>query len=65
LLNSSEEERAMPLDEFIEEAMAQLGTDAEEILVGQASQMRANPGPQEHAWVTQFNDLIASGPALG
>lgn len=45
--------------------MAQLATDAEEILVGQASQMRANPGPKEHGWVTQFNDLIMSGPALG
>jgi uncharacterized oxidoreductase len=58
-------ERAVPLDDFIEEAMAQLATDAEEILVGQASQMRANPGPKEHGWVTQFNDLIMSGPALG
>jgi len=65
LLNSSEEERAMPLNDFIEEAMTKLGTDAEEILVGQASQMRANPGPNEHAWVTQFNDLIKNGPALG
>jgi uncharacterized oxidoreductase len=65
LLNSSQEERAMPLDDFIKEAIAQLGTNAEEILVGQASQMRANPGPMEHAWVTQFNDLIASGPSLG
>jgi uncharacterized oxidoreductase len=45
LLNSSEEERAMPLDEFIEEAMAQLGTDAEEILVGQASQNAGKSRP--------------------
>jgi uncharacterized oxidoreductase len=65
LLNSSEEERAMPLDQFIEETMRQLGTDAEEILVGQAPQMRANPGPQEQVWVTQFNDMIMSGPPLG
>ena len=36
-----------------------------EILVGQAPQMRANPGPQEHVWVNQFNDLIAAGPPLG
>jgi uncharacterized oxidoreductase len=27
--------------------------------------MRANPGPQEHAWITQFNYLIMSGPTLG
>jgi uncharacterized oxidoreductase len=65
LLNSLEEDRAMPLDAFIEAAMAMLATDAEEILVGQAPQMRANPGPQEHVWVKQFNDLIAAGPPLG
>lgn len=61
LLNSSEEERAMPLDEFIAGAMQQLGTDANEILVGQAVAMRANPGPNEHAWVNQFNDMMAGG----
>ena len=65
LLNSLEEERAMPLDDFIEGAMGMLATDADEILVGQAPQMRANPGLQEHGWVTQFNDLIAAGPPLG
>ena len=65
LLNSSREERAMPLDTFIAETMSMLGTDAEEILVGQAQQMRANPGPGEHAWVTQFNDIMMSGPAVG
>jgi uncharacterized oxidoreductase len=65
LLNSSEEERAMPLNAFIEATMAMLATEADEILVGQAPQMRANPGPQEHVWVNQFNDLIAAGPPLG
>jgi uncharacterized oxidoreductase len=65
LLNSEEEERAMPLEAFIEATMVLLATDAEEILVGQAPQMRANPGPQEHVWVNQFNDLIAAGPPLG
>jgi uncharacterized oxidoreductase len=65
LLNSSEEERAMPLNAFIEATMAMLATEADEILVGQAPQMRANPGSQEHIWVNQFNDLIAAGPPLG
>ena len=65
LLNSSEEERAMPLDAFIAGAMEQLATDVDEILVGQAPQMRANPGPGEHAFVTQFNDMVAGGPAFG
>lgn len=61
LLNSSEEERAMPLDVFIEGAIAQLETDANEILVGPAVAMRANPGPGEHAWVNEFNDMFAAG----
>lgn len=65
MLNSTEEERAIPLDAFIAGAMEQLATDADEILVGQAPQMRANPGPGEHAFVTQFNDMVAGGPAFG
>lgn len=55
LMNSREAEAAMPLDEFLQGAMRQLGTDAEEILVGNAEQLRANPGPDEGAFVTQFN----------
>jgi uncharacterized oxidoreductase len=35
--------------------MKQFGTDAEEILVGNAAQLRANPGPHEGAFVNQFN----------
>jgi uncharacterized oxidoreductase len=63
LLNSSEEPRAMPLKEFIEETITVLGTDAEEILVDQAKSFRNNPGPNESALVTQFNDLmIAAKP---
>jgi uncharacterized oxidoreductase len=65
LLNSQEEARAMPLPEFIAATMAMLATDADEILVGPAPLMRANPGPNEHRWVTDFNDQIAAGPPLG
>ncbi|MGH8784764.1 MAG: SDR family oxidoreductase [Cupriavidus necator] len=61
LLNSSEEERAMPLEAFIAGAIEQLGTEANEILVGPAVDMRANPGPNEHAWVNEFNDAMAAG----
>jgi uncharacterized oxidoreductase len=61
LMNSSEEARAMPLDQFISGTIDALGTAAEEILVGPAVQMRANPGPGEHAWVKQFNDQMAAG----
>ena len=61
LMNSSEEARAMPLEEFIAGAIEQLGTDANEILVGPAVSMRANPGPGEHAWVNEFNDTVTIG----
>ena len=61
LLNSNDEPRAMPLKKFIEETIAVLGTDAEEILVEQAKPFRNNPGPNESALVTQFNDTMISG----
>jgi uncharacterized oxidoreductase len=63
LLNSNEEPRAMPLKDFIEESMKVLGTDANEILVEQAKPFRNNPGPNESALVTQFNDsMIGASP---
>lgn len=65
LLNSTEEARAMPLDAFIDGAMEQFASGADEILVGEAVAMRANPGAGEHAWVTGFNDLMTNGAALG
>jgi len=58
LMNSNEEPRAMPLKEFIDETIKVLGTDAEEILVERAKPLRNNPGPNEGAFVTQFNDLM-------
>ncbi len=39
--------------------MAAFAAGVDEILVEQAKPMRANPGPAEHAWVTQFNDLCS------
>jgi len=61
LLGSNNELRAMPLAEFIEETMRVLGTDAEEVLVGRVKPVRNNAGPDEAAFVTQFNDMMA-GP---
>ncbi len=55
LMNSQEAEQAMPLDQFINETIAMLGTDAEEILVDAARPLRANVGPDEHALVNGFN----------
>jgi uncharacterized oxidoreductase len=63
LLNSKEEPRAVPLRDFIEETMKLLVTDANEIVVQQAQAFRENPGPNESALVTQFNDsMIGASP---
>ncbi|MFC5740796.1 SDR family oxidoreductase [Dyella tabacisoli] len=56
LMNSQEAEQAMPLDLFIAEAMAILGTDADEIVVEAAKMFRANVGPSEHGFVNGFNE---------
>ena len=58
LLNSNNEPRAMPLAAFIEETMKALATDADEVLVEIAKPMRNNPGPNEAAFVKQFNDMM-------
>ena len=44
LMNSQEAEQAMPLDQFITEAIKVLGTDANEIVIEAAKPMRNNPG---------------------
>ncbi|RUL71060.1 SDR family oxidoreductase [Dyella choica] len=56
LMNSQEAELAMPLDQFMAETMAVLGTDADEILVDAAKPFRGNAGPNEHALVNEFNE---------
>ena len=60
LLGSNNEPRAMPLAEFIEETMQVLGTDTEEVLVERAKPLRNNAGPDEGAFVIQFNDMMAN-----
>src|SRR6266404_8849768 len=60
LLGSNTEPRAMPLPEFIEETMRVLGTDAQEILVERVKPLRNNAGPNEAAFVVQFNDMMAN-----
>ena len=60
LLGSNNEPRAMPLAEFIDETMRVLGTDAEEVLVERAKPLRNNAGPNEAAFVYQFNDMMAN-----
>jgi uncharacterized oxidoreductase len=62
LMNSreAEAEQAMPLDQFIAEVMALLGTDADEIVVDGAKSFRDNAGPNEHALVEGFNQQAST-----
>lgn len=62
LLNSNNEPRAMPLNDFIAETITALKTATEEVLVDRAKPLRANPGANEHAFVTQFNDILSAAP---
>jgi uncharacterized oxidoreductase len=55
LMNSQEAEQAMPLDRFIDETIAALATDADEILVEAARPQRDNAGPNEHGLVNGLN----------
>jgi uncharacterized oxidoreductase len=65
LMDSREAEEAMPLDQFISETMAVLGTDADEILVEEAKAFRSNAGPNEHSLVNSFNELASARFAGG
>ena len=60
LLGSNNEPRAMPLADFIEETMRVLGTDVDEVLVERAKPLRNNAGPNEAAFVTEFNDMFTN-----
>jgi uncharacterized oxidoreductase len=55
LMNSREAEQAMPLDAFVDETIAVLGTDTNEALVEGARLFRGNLGPGEHELVNGFN----------
>ena len=60
LLNSSEEPRAMPLDEFLEGTLEALASDADEIMVPRAKFLRDQAGPSEAAFVHSFNEQLES-----
>lgn len=62
LVHKSGDPRAMPLADFIEQTMAKLATATTEVLVDAIAPMRANPGPNEHALVHQFNQALADNP---
>ena len=62
LLNSSEEPRAMPLDEFLKGTLDALATDAQEVMVPRAKFLRDQAGPTEFAFVTSFNEKLEAPP---
>jgi uncharacterized oxidoreductase len=64
LLNSSEEPRAMPLEEFLDETMEALATDANEIMVPRAKFLRDQAGPDEGAFVHSFNQELEPHSSL-
>ena len=62
LIHKSGDPRAMPLDAFIAETMTLLETATTEVVVDAAKPLRDNAGPNEHAFVDQFNQFIADNP---
>lgn len=53
--------RAMPLQDFIDETMQVLGTDAIEVSTERVGVLRNGAGPNDAAATVQFNDLMAGG----
>ena len=54
----------MPLAEFISETIKGMEAGAQEVLVERAKSLRNNVGPNEGAFVTQFNDTMAQPSSL-
>lgn len=65
LIQKRGDPRAMPVDVFIAETMQGLATEAPEVVVEAVRALRANPGPEEHAFIDGFNaSMIANPPPL-
>nr|WP_312508025.1 SDR family NAD(P)-dependent oxidoreductase [Pseudomonas luteola] len=62
LIHKSGDPRAMPLDEFITEILEKLQSAETEVIVDRVAAFRANPGPNEHALVEQFNQALIANP---
>lgn len=62
LVHKSGDERAMPLDAFIEETLAKLKTATTEVLVDRVLPLRANQGANEHALINRFNQSLVENP---
>ena len=50
----------MRLDRLVDETMAVLATDAEQVVVDLALPNRNNPGPNEHAFVVELNTYLSN-----
>ncbi|MFJ2190056.1 SDR family oxidoreductase [Kitasatospora sp. NPDC087861] len=59
LVGEPDDDRAMPLADFVSQAVEALGTDVEEVVVDAARIYRDNAGPGEHAYVTELNTAMA------
>lgn len=64
LLHSSENPRAMPLDEFLTGTMRELATDQDEIMVPSARFLRGQAGLNEFPFVTSFNEQMEKPQTL-
>lgn len=62
LVHKSGDPRAMPVDAFVAETLALLETATTEVVVEAAKPLRDNAGPNEHAFVDQFNRFIVDNP---
>lgn len=62
LVHKSGDPRAMPLDAFIAETLNLLESATTEVVVDAAKPMRDNAGPNEHAFVEQFNKFVVDNP---
>ncbi|MCU9955584.1 SDR family NAD(P)-dependent oxidoreductase [Burkholderia sp. BKH01] len=62
LVHKSGDPRAMPVDAFVAETLVLLETATTEVVVDAARPLRDNAGPNEHAFVEQFNQFIVDNP---
>ncbi|WP_294539977.1 SDR family NAD(P)-dependent oxidoreductase [uncultured Rhodoblastus sp.] len=59
LMGARDEPRAMPLQDFIDETLRSFASGSDEVLVERVKALRDNPGPNEWAFVEEFNDRLA------
>ncbi|WP_321921164.1 SDR family oxidoreductase [Burkholderia sp. BCC1998] len=62
LVHKSGDPRAMPVDAFVAETLALLETATTEVVVEAAKPLRDNTGPNEHAFVGEFNRFVVDNP---